>query len=292
MNKLRPLCSLALLVVNLKLAIEVCSATCHGLCSETQTKSMIATPSILDPSGDSKNNSGTAVIPTKNADAYYHYNEHHDILVDSNNTFDANENSFPKLISFVDFAHNEIIANSSERRTSKNNVIATSGILTAKMHESGATQAYTETHNLRLLSNPIDQNNNSKKIGWTNSLTAVKGMVQEWHENPPVWSGFHIFSRFTSSDDLYVASYRIDGKVTIKKKIRGEYTTLTEKLIEKPVLGQWLKFWFECHGDQLRYFIDEKLMLEAKDDDLNWGTCGVRIDYSNTFIEYIAVKAL
>jgi hypothetical protein len=91
--------------------------------------------------------------------------------------------------------------------------------------------------------------------------------------------GFKVFARYRTEDDLYVASWRFDGVVTIQKKQCGEYTSLA-RLEGQPVpsLATWHRIRFDAIGTTLSLYLDDKLALTAEDSAFGWGTVGIRID--------------
>jgi hypothetical protein len=195
------------------------------------------------------------------------------------------EHPYPKQ-DFTGYAPGELIAKSSAKDPEAD-LIVTSGTLLCE-DNGGVLDGFTTTHNFRMLVNPLDSN--KKPIGWTDYRITALGTVMRWHSGKPAWAGMHLFARYTTSDNLYVASYRSDGLITIKKKVNAQYTTLASADIGPPETDKEYVMAFEVEGTDLRYFIDGKLALTASDNDLSWGTSGVRFDYSDTFVDYIKVN--
>lgn len=90
--------------------------------------------------------------------------------------------------------------------------------------------------------------------------------------------GFKAFLRYRTENDLYVASWRVDGYVQIKKKICGAYTTLAQVKRRGPTTGEWHKIRFDAIGDELTLYLDGERVLSATDRTLSWGTAGIRTD--------------
>lgn len=90
--------------------------------------------------------------------------------------------------------------------------------------------------------------------------------------------GFKAFARYRSENDLYVASWRVDGYVQIKKKVCGAYTTLAQKKLSGPSKGTWHRIRFDVKGTSLKLYLDGDLTLSATDSALSWGTAGIRTD--------------
>lgn len=195
---------------------------------------------------------------------------------------------FPKQ-DFQDYSENQVITKSSAKNPTEP-LMATSGTLTCKSF-NGAKTGYTTTYNFRMLCNPID-NASQKLVRYTDTRTTFFGGVNKWQSSAPSWAGLHIFSRYQTEDDLYVASWRVDGKCTIKKKVNGIYTTLKVVTFGAPALGDEHLMAFEVNGNLLSYFIDGNLVAQTTDNDLDWGTAGVRTDYSDSFIDYFKINAV
>jgi hypothetical protein len=116
---------------------------------------------------------------------------------------------------------------------------------------------------------------------------AVRVYISSWQSGGPQWSGAHIFARYQTQNDLYVASLRKDGKVYIKLKHCDAYTTLAGASFSQGAVqtGTWYGLRFEVVGQRLRLYVDGQLELEAFDDMLFWGTTGVRSDYGTFYLD-------
>ncbi|HEU0033872.1 MAG TPA: hypothetical protein VFQ53_24760 [Kofleriaceae bacterium] len=91
--------------------------------------------------------------------------------------------------------------------------------------------------------------------------------------------GFKVFLRYRSEDDLYVASWRMDGVVQIQKKQCGVYTALAVlKTYGRPSTTTWHKIKFTAVGDRLELYLDDVHVLGATSSTFAWGTAGMRID--------------
>lgn len=90
--------------------------------------------------------------------------------------------------------------------------------------------------------------------------------------------GFKAFVRYRSENDLYVASWRIDGVVQIKRKRAGTYTTLAQTTRSKPTTGTWHTIQFDAVGSRLDLYLDGSKVLTASDTSFAWGTAGIRTD--------------
>ena len=183
---------------------------------------------------------------------------------------------------FSNYSVGEIIA-TSRNKNDNDPMIATSGTLVCQEYQ-GKKMAFTDTHNFRLLYNGMDTN--GVRVGWTDSISNVMFIPVANQPDKPTWAGMHLFARYRTSDDLYVASYRFDGQVTIKKKINGKYTTLGQEFIGVPELGESYRLQFTCKGDRLSFFVNGSRKLSSNDSSLTWGMSGIRMDYTDCYIEY------
>lgn len=184
---------------------------------------------------------------------------------------------------FSEYSVGEIIGQSSNKDENAP-LIVTSGKLVCDSYQ-GTKQAFTDTYNFRVLLNGMD--NNGTRVGWTNSImnAVITPVVSQ--PNKPSWAGMHLFARYRTEYDLYVASYRFDGLTTIKKKIAGTYTTLAQKKVSPPTLGETYKLQFTTKGTNLAFYINGVKELSVDDSDLSWGTTGVRLDYTDCYVEYL-----
>jgi hypothetical protein len=182
---------------------------------------------------------------------------------------------------FSNYSVGEIIA-ASNNKNYNDPLIATSGTLVCQEYQ-GKKMAFTDTHNFRLLYNGM--NDNGVKVGWTDSISNVTFIPVASQPNKPTWAGMHLFARYRTSDDLYVASYRFDGQVTIKKKNGGKYTTLGQEFIGIPELGESYRLQFTCKGNSLGLYVNGSKKLAATDSSLTWGTSGIRMDYTDCYVE-------
>jgi len=144
----------------------------------------------------------------------------------------------------------------------------------------------------------IGRDSAGREIKWTEQSAQYNAYIDSWHNagDIPNWSGLHVFARYRTSDDLYVASLRYDGKITIKRKWKGVYTTLAQgKLSNKTKTyldqngklktGQWYLLNFSVVGKELKFYVDGDLVLQTKTGTFSWGTTGVRFDNADVFID-------
>jgi hypothetical protein len=180
-------------------------------------------------------------------------------------------------------------------RYSLSHIDVTSGCLLAK-YAGQWKRGWTESPVFRAVT--IGRHSDGREIKWTNQTTEYRAYIKTWHNNGniPDWSGLHAFVRYRTSDDLYVASVRYDGVVTIKRKWNGVYTTLAESRLNnefeeyldengKLATGKWYQLKFSAIGNVFSLYLDGTLLLSTTSDTFSWGTTGIRIDNSNTWID-------
>jgi hypothetical protein len=91
--------------------------------------------------------------------------------------------------------------------------------------------------------------------------------------------GFKVFARYRTEDDLYVASWRLDGVAQIQKKQCGEYTILARSAgVPVPSPRAWHRIRFDAVGDKLSLYLDGQIAIVATSPTFSWGTVGIRID--------------
>ena len=187
---------------------------------------------------------------------------------------------------FTQYSEGEIIG-TSKSKDENAPLIVTSGTLTCETYQ-GSKQAFTDNHNFRVLLNGMS---NGKRVGWDNSIMNAVITPVAAQPNRPSWAGMHLFQRYRTEYDLYVASLRFDGLATIKKKIAGSYTTLAQVKVPVPQLGEIYKLQFTARGTNLSFFVNGSRVLSADDTDLAWGTTGVRLDYTDCYIESLRMTS-
>lgn len=177
----------------------------------------------------------------------------------------------------------------------------TSGCLSAKYVDE-LKHGWIDYKTFRVVTDA--RNTLNQKMKWTNQTVEYRAYIEEWHKNGniPAWSGLHAFVRYQTSDDLYVASIRYDGYVTIKVKYQGKYTTLAQihlsdytndyfnadgKLAEK----QWYDIKFTAYDTQLTLYLNNQIILATTNQLIDAGTTGIRVDYASTYLDDWHVSA-
>jgi len=94
-----------------------------------------------------------------------------------------------------------------------------------------------------------------------------------------VLPGFKAFVRYNTEEDLYVASWRMDGVVQIQRKQCGVYTPLKIlKTYGAPSAGAWHRMRFDAVGNTLELYLDGVKVITVTDSAFASGTMGIRTD--------------
>ena len=184
---------------------------------------------------------------------------------------------------FEDYNHNDLIASSSSNIS---HIDVTSGHLYAK-HLSGAQlwkRGWVQSSVFRVLTKGY---HNGGKIRWTDGTQTVRIYFDSLHSNTPHYAGAHLFARYQTENDLYVASLRHDGQVMIKKKHCDAYTTLAVAPFSQGDVerNRWYEISFSAYGDELIFSVDGNEELSINDSTFSWGSMGIRLDYTDTYLD-------
>jgi len=140
----------------------------------------------------------------------------------------------------------------------------------------GVTRA-TDDGAFRAIALGHDAGDPAQAVKWTDQAIAYRFHFREPHgggSNP----GFKAFARYRSEDDLYVASWRLDGVAQIQRKWCGVYTTLAARAVAPPAPRVWHRLRFAADGRRLTLELDGQRVLATDDGTFAWGTAGIRLD--------------
>ncbi|WP_257461563.1 hypothetical protein [Archangium lipolyticum] len=183
------------------------------------------------------------------------------------------------FVSFLTAASGATLAPSSP---AWGNLEVTSGCLSSK-YAGTWRRGWTSTYNFRALSRLYVD---GKKVGWKTAAPSYRAHIYDWQAGAPEWTGLHVFARYQTENDLYVASYRKYGLVTLKKKLGGlHHTTLAQKTLGAPATRTWHTVKLSVSGDTLQFFVHGELQLTAHDTSLTWGTTGLCTDYMDVYLD-------
>lgn len=100
------------------------------------------------------------------------------------------------------------------------------------------------------------------------------------------WAG--VLTRRTDDSNYYYVSLRASGTVDLKRRVNGVYRTLaSQSVVVRP--GDRYRLRLESVGSVHRVFLDERLLLTARDASLEEGAAGVvmyhaSVDYDNVVV--------
>lgn len=209
---------------------------------------------------------------------------------------------------FNGFTHWSIIEDAGET-FNEANIDITSGKLWARNTGSGQ-RGWTDIYNFRMLAVPEPSD-----IQWSNMTVSAKFYPKKWQNTASSYAGLHLFTRYQTENDLYVASLRYDGAIYIKRKWCGNYIKIAshvakdesnQKLAIDGILplNKWYKLEFSVNGDIATFKINgvQQFILSRYNNgyvDLTqpWnlnadlievipsGTAGIRLDYVSTYMD-------
>ena len=166
----------------------------------------------------------------------------------------------------------------SSSKSARSHLDVTAGCLTAVAIGSYSRGKITSTTDgaFRVVALPFT-GSESNPLKWTDVHNEFR-FYYTGTSGPGVDPGFKAFVRYRSENDLYVASWRVDGIVQIKKKQGGTYTTLAQTTKAAPSTGAWHRVRFDAVGNKLDLYLDGTRVLSATDSAFSWGTAGIRTD--------------
>jgi hypothetical protein len=216
----------------------------------------------------------------------------YDAFPASEGPFDLRENSPDDNWVGEDFGSysNGDIIECSNDMSAQPHLDVTSGCLKARNGGKNSRQGWTDDFIFRMVT--ISRDQAGEKIMWTDQTMAATLMIRrnKWDRKNEIenYSGLHVFFRYQDSDNLYVASARNDGQMTIKQKCNGTYETLAVGKLPDRYLddrkegrlkpGVWINLKVSAVGPYLTFYIDGEPMLNANSVSLEWGTTGIRTD--------------
>jgi len=195
---------------------------------------------------------------------------------------------------FESYPDGAIIESSAEKGL-QTHLEVTSGVLTSKYLSGGLyRRAKTETYNFRMLAQGLS---GGQRVKWTDQTLKVRVYVDSWQATSSSWQGVHLFGRYRTEDNLYVASLRRDGSVVVKKVVDNVYTTLADGPFHDGSgnprtfnTNQWYKLTLSVVGNLLTFAVDGVSQLEVTSGTFSWGTMGIRTDYANVYLDEMAVS--
>jgi|SoiMethySBSTD1v2_1073268.scaffolds.fasta_scaffold182907_2 hypothetical protein len=197
---------------------------------------------------------------------------------------------------FESYANSALIESSADKDR-QSHLEVTSGALYSKyVGPSLYRRAKIDAYNFRML---IQGLSNELRVKWTDQAIESRFYVDVWQTTDHSWQGVHLFARYRTENDLYVATLRKNGFVYIKKKQcrPGEPPLYTELASGQFLdqngnprsfhLKQWYTLTFAAIGNHLEFFIDGVPQLSVTDGTFSWGTAGIRTDYATVYLDDI-----
>jgi len=198
---------------------------------------------------------------------------------------------------FGSYNRNEIIECSNGMQAQAH-LDVTSGCLWASNGLGNSAKGWTNDDVFRMVT--VSHDSDGRLIKWTNQTIDYVAYIKhnKWSKDNPVmaYSGLHVFFRYQDNDNLYVASARYDGKMTIKQKVAGVYSTLALGDLPQSYLnkrtgnfftGQWISLKASAIGSNLKFFVDGVEMLSTVSETLDAGTTGIRTDSAEIYFDKI-----
>lgn len=197
----------------------------------------------------------------------------------------------------------------------------TSGDLRATNDPS--TTGRTTDNVFRMLAEKL---NGGARVSWDTMSVKSTFYVEQWNTLPPgsdvEWLGLHLFARYQTEYDLYVASLRSNGDIYIKRKLCGSYVKIashtarfesdgTAMFPNGVPTGQWIDIEFSVAGNTAVFKINGNKQFRLSrynvgNVDLTvpftstnpenplqvipGGTGGIRTDYANVRFENWSIQ--
>jgi hypothetical protein len=145
----------------------------------------------------------------------------------------------------------------------------------------------------------------------TNSKIEARFNITKFEDSSQAYRGVHLFQRYRSEDEYYVASLRTNGDVVLQHQSANAslgcpYTPLTSTRLKLPgggtlavgtsiTLGAWYKLSFEATTDattgntELRVYINDVWQFTYVDSSslVSDGLSGMRTDFVDTWVDDI-----
>lgn len=184
----------------------------------------------------------------------------------------------------------------SSGRAAQSHLEVTSGCLLAK-RVGVYRRGFVTTPNFRVLARGLA---GGKPVKWQAQTAEARFNVASFQEptGSSTFQGVHLFARYRTENDLYVASLRKTGEVLIQKKLCGTYTALARGVLRdaggrtrgQMATGTWYRLKLAAVGSTLTLSVDDVQQLQVTDTTFSWGTSGIRTDFANVYIDDWTVR--
>jgi hypothetical protein len=185
----------------------------------------------------------------------------------------------------------------SSSRSSQSHLEVTSGCLVSK-YVGTRRRGFTTASNFRVLAVGL---NEGQRVKWQDQTNDARLNVLSWTSpggGAASFQGVHLFARYRTENDLYVASLRKNGEVLIQKKLCGTYTALSRDVLRdangtprgEMTTGTWYRLRFSAIGNRLALSVDNVPQIQVTDGSFSWGTSGIRTDFADVYIDDWTVR--
>ena len=146
-------------------------------------------------------------------------------------------------------------------------------------------------------------------VQWTDQEVSYRAFVKNWDPAEPETAqkrnvqGLNVFARYRTENDLYVASYKRNGRIMIQRKLCGRYTKLVTEWQAEIPQNTWVTLTFRVRtlpsgANHLQLEVEytvagnsERHVVVAIDGDLDAaaylsaGTHGIRTDLVKVYLD-------
>ncbi len=185
----------------------------------------------------------------------------------------------------------------SSSRAERSHLEVTSGCLLSK-YAGTWRRGFTNTSNFRVLAVGLS---GQQRVKWQSQTNEARFNVSNWQplgDRETSFQGVHLFARYRTENDLYVASLRKSGEVLIQRKLCGTYAALDRDVLRDArgnprggmATGTWYRLRFSAVGTTLILYVDDVPQIQVTDGTFSWGTSGIRTDYASVYIDDWSVR--
>lgn len=157
------------------------------------------------------------------------------------------------------------------------------------------TRGWTTIHNFRAVA---FKNTSSGRARYTNTRTEARFNVAALQPTDGDVRGINLFARYKDADNLYVATFRSNGRISISSKVNCNYRAIAAGT-HSFKLNAWHKLRLDVGRqpdgrDLLVYYVDGVEVLRGysavnngivEANHLSSGTVGIRTDYVDVYLD-------
>jgi hypothetical protein len=170
-----------------------------------------------------------------------------------------------------------VMVECSNNKSTRSHLDVTAGCLNAVTDTRGQIVS-TEGGAFRALALGFSASDATHPVRWTDQSIEYS-FFYTGTSGAGVLPGFKAFARYNTEDDLYVASWRMDGVAQIQRKQCGQYTALKVlKTFGAPTPNTWHRIRLDAIGSTLELYLDGVKVISVTDQAFASGTMGIRTD--------------